>query len=262
MAAKKELEVVKNEPPLPAARSSSISGEAMAPGDILIPKIFLQQNTSQFVNEDKAKPGDFVRSVNAEILGGREKPLSFIPLAYIQKWIIFEIQGSTVLYKGTAEYTAKNADQPWDYEVEGVKYRRDKSIELFCLLTDDIAAEALELEQAKKQGGYPDPDKALLPVVISFRRTSYKAGQKILTHFSKAMSFNVPGYVSVFSLKNTKETNDRGTFFVLDVDKARQSNPAELKVADKWQGIINSGAAKVHEMEETESKPVVETNEY
>ena len=50
--------------------------------DIVIPKILCMQGLSDLVSDGKAKMGDFVDSLEGNILGDIDNPVAFVPFHY------------------------------------------------------------------------------------------------------------------------------------------------------------------------------------
>lgn len=230
------------------------NAEEILASNIIIPKILLMQGLSELVSDGKAVMGDMVRSTTGEKLGNAEKPVEIIPLTYNTTWVKQEKVGNAWEYRGQEPMTAANQDLPWQYEENGTQWKRTKSLNLYALLPSDVVAEKAEMEKAKN-GEMPDPDKALLPVMISFRSTSFNAGKVVNTHFAKARKFGLQGYVSTLKLKCYKEKNELGTFYVFDVETAGKTPKDAFEVCEYWRNIVASGKAQVDDKDEAE-RPV------
>lgn len=88
-----------------------------------------------------------------------------------------------------------------------------------------------------------------LPFVLSFGKTSYKAGQDFLT---MAYGFGGDMFSRRYKLASKQITNDKGTFYVLSVSPAGKSSQDEIEIGetlyDKFAGVD----LKVHEEDEAE----------
>lgn len=209
-------------------------GEEILSSAIVIPRLLLMQGLSDFVTDGKAVMGELIRANNVEKLGGPDKPIDFIPLTFKNFWTVREKVGAKYEWRGKEPMTASNQDLPWEYEDKGTQWKRVKTLDLFALLVHDLEGEKAELAKAAK-GEMPDPDKALLPILISFQSYSFGSGGKAIhTHFAKAKKFNVPGFVSVMRLKARKDKNDKGTFYILDVETVGKTPPVDLKTCEYW----------------------------
>lgn len=230
-----------------------VGGEEILSSTLVIPRLLLMQGQSEFVKERRAQDGDFVRTTPYAVLGGPSLALEFIPITFSQQWKITELIGKKWEFRGYEAMTHANQDAEWEFEKGGTTWKRTKTLNCFALLPADIIAEREELAKAAK-GEAADPDKALLPIMISFRSTSFPAGKVIATHFQKAKKFNQPGYVSTLRLTCRLSKNDLGSFYVLDVaSAAKPVSKEDQAVASYWYGILKTKAVQVEaEVEETE----------
>lgn len=235
--------------------------ETILNSDVVIPKILLMQGLSELVADGVAKMGDYVRSTTGEKLGDANATLDVIPLTFKNTWIISEKIGDKYEFRGIQERNAKNENDPWEFKENGTNWKRTKSIDLYALLPADIAAEAVEIEKFKKTGEMPDLNKTLLPVVISFRSTSYSAGKRVVTHFTQAAGmakFGVKAYGFTLKLSCVKDKNDKGTYFVWEVKPGSKLAPESLERASEWHKIVTVHGVKVDE--EAENKAADKNN--
>lgn len=240
--------------PMPA--SALVPGtEEILSSAIVIPKVLLMQGLSDLVAEGNAVMGEMVKSTTGEKLGNSENPVEFIPLTYNLTWVLSEKIGQKFEYRGQEPLTAANQDLPWEFEKNGAQWKRTKSLNLFALLTKDVKAEKEELAKADL-GEMPDPDKALLPVMMSFRSTSFTAGKNLVTHFAKAKKFGLPGHVSTLKLKCTREKNDKGTYFVFGVEHSGKTPREDFAVCDYWRTIVATKHVQVDESDEVATDAV------
>lgn len=225
--------------------------------DILVPKLLICQPTSD-LGEDTPQ-GSFVRSTDQVVLG---KEIEIIPLNSFRTWVIFELTGSRPKFKRVEPCTFENEDLPWEFEEDGVPMRRDKVLNFYCLIPQDI-----EREKAAMASDDPDPDDALLPIVVSFSRTSYRVGKELTTHFAKIEKFrqanpNVSLYPSAFKLTTELQTNDQGKWYTFKLAGKEKSNVEHRETCASWHKIVSSGAAQVHEVDDSgsvsEEKPNVD----
>lgn len=239
--------------------------------DLIAPKLLLMQGLSDLVSEGKARQGDIVKSLTGEKVGDTKTPVEFIPLAMQNSWIIQEEINGKYEYRKTVprrsivlaadvaaernrEETDKQADDSsWEFNHLGSKWKRVKVINVYGLLPADIKGFQAEIAKALESGEMPDLDKALLPVMIPFRNTSYGAGRKVATHFAKAQEMAKYGarpYGYALKLTCALQENDKGKFFVYDIDGNRKCTSDELAEAAKLVGDVEAGKVKVHEVDE------------
>ena len=231
------------------------------PSDVLIPRLLLMQGLSEFVKNRQAQLGDIVKSTTLDAVGGPDKDLTFIPLSFKNSWALGVKPPGASRYKfaGIEKRTAENSDLPWDYFVNAdgrevssnspgaMAAKRTKSIEVFALLPTDVDAEAAEKSKAAK-GEFPDLTKALTPVQIVFRSTSFNAGQKVVTFFTQARSMKADPSNYQLTLGCFSKENDQGGFYCFDVKGTpKAASPEHAKVAKLWASILNSTSVRVDE---------------
>lgn len=237
------------------------SSEEIIRTDALIPRLLLMQGLSEFVQDRKAQQGDMVRSTNVEKLGDPEVSVELIPITFQNRWRLEEEVKGKFEFRGSEPRTAKNDEQPWEFTHMGAKWKRTKVIDLYAVLPKDIAAEDAEKKKVQETGEMPDLNKTLMPVLVSFRSSSYKAGKKIVDHFIKAQTFNAKAHYYKMNLKTYQDKNDKGSYYVFDLEGSKPITANEREVADHWQGILarNIDSIQVHEVDEAGEVAAKET---
>jgi hypothetical protein len=251
-------ELVKPEasmPPAVAAPNLGFGDEEILSSDIIIPKLLLMQGLSELVSERKANQGDIVRQTTAEVLGGPGKLLEFIPLTFFNQWINYETVGGKPTYRGVEPMTAKNDKLLWDYEKNGAKWRRVKSINLYALLSVDVAKEMLAKKAAVETNGYISPENTLMPVLISFQSMSYDAGKAVVTHFAKARKQNTRAYVATMNLSCKLEKNDKGSFYTFLAQSGVATSPEVQVLCEEWYASLKTRQYK------TDDSDLIKENE-
>lgn len=244
---------------VPATAPPPSTQQAVLKSDIVVPKVLCMQGLSKFVMDDKAKAGQFVRSTNAEVLGGKDKPLEFIPLRFDSLWMNQEqISEKEWAFRGYEPRTAHNEVDEWEWiNDDGKKMKRTKTMHLYALLPQDIDRQIQAIESFKETGDI-DVDAALIPVVISFRNTSFKAAKDVSTLFlkaeelSKELGVPVPVYGRTMKLTTTMEENDKGKFYVLAVEPAGKTKPEHLAKSKSWLERMSQMTLKVDASDEEE----------
>ncbi len=222
---------------VPALSGMAVGEEEILSGSLLIPYVLLMQGLSDFVADRKAQLGDIVRGGSAEKLGDPETPVEIIPLTFTNTWALSEKVGGKYEFRKQEPLNAANQDLPWDFKQNGADWKRTKSLNLFALVKKDVDAEQAEAEKVAK-GGIPDPSKGLLPVLISFRSTSYKAGKGITNHFAMAKKMGVPAFVSVLRLTSNAEKNEKGNFFTFGINHGGETPQPLLEICSYWRTQI------------------------
>lgn len=250
---------VNGAPPATIEPKGSWGSEGVDDADILIPRLLLMQGLSKQVSSGKAALGDILRSTSGEVLAAKTKSLDVIPLTTFKTWVLEEFVaapkgGGKWEFRGIVPMTGENKDAPLEWKESDKEWRRSRSLNFYVLLPEDIKKEVAARKAAAK-GDMIDPDDALLPVLLSFRRSSYQAGRELATHFKKAEHFGVPPASSVFSLGSEVKTNDLGTFHIFKLAKARKSTQEELTVARSWYTTLQKARVAVHDEGEEDAVP-------
>jgi hypothetical protein len=88
-------------------------------------------------------------------------------------------------------------------------------------------------------------NRTVLPVLISFKSTSYKAGQTVTTFFKQVDEMlqynkNVKHYGYSLPLSCYLDKNDDGSFYVLKVGSPKALDAKYLPMAERWYNTLNS----------------------
>ena len=226
----------------PRDMNQTMGGEIVN-SDIVVPRIFLMQALSDFVNEEdsKVKAGDIVRSTTGEKLGDSKNPVWIIPLMIKNEWMMQEKVAGKFTWRGMEERNAKNDGEPWEFTRNGAAWTRTKCISLFGLLPKDL--EAFEAEMKKDE---PDLEKIVLPVVCQFRSTSFTPGGKpVATFFARVrmmldMNPNIRPYKYMLPVSCEATENDKGKFFVFKTGESKPAPRAFHAAAEKWFNTLSS----------------------
>lgn len=245
-------EIAKTEAQLPQTQAPQAQEQTILNSDIIIPKLLLMQGLSEFVSERKKTPeghpigqGDLVNSVTLDVVADPESSIQVIPLKMTNSWRLEEKVGGKMEYRGTEPRTANNEDAPWEFKKNGSDWKRTKVIDLFALLPEDIESYRAELKKAADSGEMPDLNKTLMPVVISFRSTSFNAGKKVATFYAQLRDMarinpNVRSYHYTLELSCYQDKNDKGSYYVFEVGKTSKLAADLVEDAARWYGILNA----------------------
>ena len=207
----------------------------------MIPKILPQQYMSEKVKNGDAEYGEFRDTLSNEKFGDLETPFEVVPFMLQKKWIEFDMlpqkNGSL---KREFKQIIPIQDNPllpgFNDEIplrdEDGSVERDRVMDFFVLSPKEI-----------QSGG-------ATPYVLSFKRTSIKAGKKLATQMfvrNPAAGKVPPATVMMVSGKDT--SNDDGSFVVVDCVPSRPSTGEEVEAAFKWYKIIRKDGVKVDETE-------------
>jgi hypothetical protein len=231
--------------------------------DVIIPRLFLMQKTSEFVEEGRANAGDLVKSLGVEKLGDLKTPIEVIPLASpVSSWTVqkrevgkqrWDFARSEPRHAGNDTLSWNfNADKDGNIIADNVKstheWRRVKTLSCFVILPKDLEAQAAELLKAE-QGELPDLSKALTPLLVTFRITSYTAGKELSTFFTQAASFKQEAYKYSLTLGAAREEGDQGSYYIFTLDRSKPKPVKKeyLEKVEMWANIVRSTNVRVDE---------------
>lgn len=237
--------------------TGDVLSEKFDSSDVIVPAIYLMQSNSEFVADELAQPGEFVKSTDKSVLGAKDKPFDFIPLTFNKSFRIVKQEGN--------EWVRNEAWNPSlshqrEFEENGEQLKRIKCLNVFGLLPSEVEAEQKELKKVQEAGEMFDLEKALKPILLTFRSMSYKAGKIITDHFVFADRYKAKPYTIKFSVGCRKEKNDKGNYFVMDVKSSGKVDPSMHESCEYWRNMILKGTAKVDES--LESIKETETREF
>lgn len=197
--------------------------------DIILPKILLMQSISQLVEAEKFRAGDFVHSLDETLIGKKEeKPIEFIALGRFETLQTYEDNK----YVKTESVTYENKRLPYEETVSGVKVNRNLTNNYYVLRVEDFES------------------MTVFPMVITFKRTSFKAGKKLNTKITMLEDFGAACYAKTFKLVAKSEEGDKGKYYVLDILDGRKCNDVEVKQSVRWADRLKATNVVVHEEDE------------
>lgn len=243
---------VKEETGLALPQNQAWGSEELGAGDFLVPKLLLMQGISEAVTNGDAQQGQVIDSITNDVVGGITnlktqecKVLDLIAFQSFKTWVEFERDGDNWNYKSWYPMTKENANLETEEVVDGVTIRRDRCLNFYVIRPEQIAkGEAF-------------------PYVISFRRTSMKAGKKLATIAAQLRALgNKPLAFKHFELSVIALENDKGKFWGFDLKAGKNSTDAELNEAFKWYKTLQSADVKIDDKDlKTEGAPAKGTEE-
>ncbi|MCK5139394.1 MAG: hypothetical protein KAQ85_06095, partial [Thermodesulfovibrionia bacterium] len=109
------------------------------------------QAISKLVEEEKAKQGDFIHSLDEVVIGSKEdKPVEFIALGMYKTLQTYEDNK----YIKTESLTPENSSLPWEEVINGAVVNRTKTMNYYVIRPDDVE------------------NMTVFPMVVTFKRTS------------------------------------------------------------------------------------------
>ncbi len=194
----------------------------------LIPKILAIQHTSDKAKDkhNDAEPGQMRDTVENKLFGEVGKPFEFIPFAHKHFWSTYNMQkGGQGEFIQDFPINAGNSNLKKEELVDGVPIKRVKTYEFYILIPSEL----------NEGNGYP--------YVLSFRSTSYRGGQVLLSQFEKNQLSELPPWGVVCDLVLSEDSNDKGDFFVQSVVPKRVVDQNEHLKANQWYLTFKQGKA-------------------
>lgn len=208
--------------------------------DIRIPRLLLMQQMSELVSTRKAQAGDIINNITSEKVADEKEPLNIVPIHTFKTWTIHHKVNGKFEYLKQEDYTAANANRPREEVIAGVEYQNVETINLLGIQEKDL--NSLEA----------------LPVMLSFRMTSYACGKDILTLKTNAARINKPFSMYTIKLAPAFVKNDKGSFFVFKFTGAYPTKDFESHVQTlyTWNQTFRAGKAQVAPEEEETKSPL------
>lgn len=206
--------------------------------DLILAKILLMQGQSERVQSGDAALGDLVNSLTGEKLGDKNTPIEVVPIYTFKTWIVSnkavpskENKEPKFEYVRTENMTVDNQDRTEleDVEADGSITRFDRALNFYVMLKSEL-----------------DKDEGM-PYALQFRRTSYKAGRKLATHFERMRMIRRPPAAKSVNIGAYFDKNDKGSYWCFDVTPGNPTKPEHEAVAKEWYGTIKAGRAKMDE---------------
>lgn len=229
-------------------------GEAVPMDAIEIPRILLCQGSSDAVLEGDASVGYIIDSMTREKLGSaieREyKEVDIVPLTFSMSWRHMKFDGTQYKFHSNSIYNRDNASLPWE-EIklnpetkQEERWRNDQCLNFFVLLKDKI------------------DDILATPYMVTFARTSFKAGKKLSSHFAKcqraaSLGHFIPPALQTFKLGGKLEKGDHN-FYVFRIIPGEKTSDKHLQIAKSWIPQLASSNIKVDEEEFYQEKKEAE----
>jgi len=202
--------------------------------DMLVPKLLLGQGLSKFVTDGDADQGQIIDSLSKEVLGGvmdkktkAAKPVALVLFDSNKTWLEFEKEGAEWVYKKTFARNANNIDLAREETIDGIEYRRDECLNFLALKAEDAE------------------NGVAMPYMVSFRRTSMRAGKKLGTFIRFWKGAGKPIAHKTILLTAVPMQKDDKSFWGFDVSEGPVATPKQLAEARKWNQSIRANQEHV-----------------
>jgi len=232
---------------LPEELAGDWGTEEVTSDDVIIPKLLLMHGQSELVQEGKASQGDIVRSTDYTILATKGGQVEVIPFMMNKTWINKEYVDGKYEWRGEEPLTPANSDLPWEYEKNGVEWRRDRAYNYYALVVADL-----------KEG------KFQLPIRLQFQRTSHKAGKQIANWFSECKMEKKPPALKHWLIGSELIKGDKHNYHIFKAEAGTGTKMEELQVCKKWFMQISQEREKFkdHEVDEEANNTIKDTDEF
>lgn len=203
--------------------------------DIIIPKILPMNFMSEKVKDGEAAYGEMRDTLANKKFSDLNTTFEFVPFYMEKKWYEFDIitnkAGAKKREFARVVSIQDNPTKPGyndDLKYAEATVERDRVVDVYVLIPSEI-------EQGLD-----------MPYVLSFRRTSLRAGKKLLQQMFVAnyAAGKVPAAVTM-KLSTKSVSNDDGEFVVMDVNASRESSAKEISECLKWLKLIRAGQTKL-----------------
>jgi hypothetical protein len=221
--------------PMSAQDANAWGTGGISAQDIIIPRVLLLQPMSDAVTNGEGAFGDFRESLSNEKIGDFKEGFEVIPFAMKKVWVEYDVTAGDDFknkkFHRVVDINPANENLPYKDEEKKdgkmLKISRDRCMNFYVLLPKDI-----------EMGG-------AIPHILTARRSSLQAGKKLATQmFVKNISAGKTPASVICKVTATKETNDAGTFAVMDITPSRPALDNHVAEAFKWLSIVQSGKAK------------------
>ena len=219
--------------------------------ELLIPKAILMQAVSELVQDGTCANGDIIRSTDKKVLGNSKKPCLIIPFSMTRTWIENKYDGGMYRWDHEHAWTAENANAPWEYEVNGEKWKRQKAYNFFALLPEE-------------------KDPTSLPIIkLQFKSGSARAGTQLADFFARIKVANtarkaqgksiIPPACHTWKLSSKLMEGDKNKYQAFVIEQGPESTKEQIEQAASWYLMMKTQPSRVkeHEVKENAEATVV-----
>ena len=224
--------------------------------DIIIPKILLMHPTSDLVKKGTRSQGEIIKSTSGDVVAKRGETFEVLVFEKWKEWRIMRLEKDPTKpqspgrfkYVRLEAWTAENDNLPWEFEENGVPFRRDKTMNFYGVI-------AKEAESGNA-----------FPVKLSFVRTGFKTGMKIADAYARALMEKQPPTRQVFKIGSELINGKEETFFAFTAEAGQATTDAQKSAALKWRQVVQlakkNNAIVDHEVDEEVATGNTETLEF
>lgn len=211
-------------------KSTPVTGN-LDSSDIQIPRLHLLQGMSEGVAEGTYKLGDIIHTSDQVVVGGKDKPVVFIPFHVMKVNQKFRTDVSPKEYIKTEPA----GDHPWEQ-----KYVWEKPD------GEQVTCKVNNYRTVIVHGILPgDEDDMALPVSITFKSSAGKNSKSLVSHFATVQQFNTlkgtdtRPYNFAWHLSSEHVKGDGQSYARWTMKKARKCTSEEIEECDSWALALN-----------------------
>ena len=246
-------------PAVKPTTSVALTGEFEAGGwdtevvdtkDIIIPKILLMHPTSEMVKKGTRNQGEIIKSTSGDVVAKRGETFDVLVFEKWKEWRIMKKNPTSGRYEYVRleAWTSENDNLPWDFEENGVPFRRDKTMNFYGVIAKEAEA------------------GNAFPVKLSFVRTGFKTGMKIADAYARALMEKQPPTRQVFKIGSELVNGKEETFFAFTAEAGAATTDAQKNAALKWRQVVQlakkNNTIVDHEVDEEVATSNTETTEF
>lgn len=180
--------------------------------DMLLPRLALMHGTSKLVGAEKAEVGDIVNTATGKILANKKEFVEIIPVKTLPKTWVVSVDGKWV----RTELAQPGEDRDWEQEVNGQTEKHERCLNFYVLLRTELnSGEAM-------------------PYLLSFKGTSFKAGQRLVNHFKLSAGLKKAPARTSWKLSSVSRSNEANTWRVWEIEEIGPVTDEEIAQAYQW----------------------------
>lgn len=191
-----------------ATENKYISDVEFDAGDLVVPKVLAMQGMSDMVTSGRAQVGELRDSLTGDLLGSVDAPMEFIPISIQKTFQKYEYVDGMKMFRGVEAF---DSSLPW----------KDGDIER------DLCYNVLVILENKIESGFA------MPYLITFKRTSSKAGKILMMEFQRQRAVGNPLFMSKWKLHPKIMQKNRNNYIVTDVSKEEAVSEEVVSICEK-----------------------------
>jgi len=185
--------------------------------DILVQKIILTQTNSKAAMHSDVPAGSIVKFPGNQVIGGKDKPIEFIPFMTFNTNIVEEnVSGSKWDWRRDEDYVY---GAPESFTENGRAHRRTKCINFYGMLKEDTS---------------------IFPVLVPFSKSALRVGKELINHFFTMEKMKKPPAMFHFLMSTKLVTSDKGSWFVPVLTRGEPSTEEEILECWKWLTVLKN----------------------